>query len=228
VNRSTDNWWTGQYEPTSSDSSVSKLEQLGLFPQLCERIRTLAATGLNATEIANQLNQEGFHHQNTALGLSLQARTDATSGSVPASQGDSQRNIGRARVVAPRLARLEIPDGTLYSWVQRGWIKARQQISPYRLIAWADEAEVEQLKQFRQLSFSDRMRQQWLEKSSIRHVDTSIKTPVRNCEYVYPGFMRIRLAGLCAYCLVMRIRLAGLCAYGVMNHNRALQHPQRS
>jgi len=31
------------------------------------------ATGLNATEIANQLNQEGFHHQNTALGLSLQA-----------------------------------------------------------------------------------------------------------------------------------------------------------
>jgi len=94
------------------------------------------------------------------------------------------------------------------------------------IIVWADGQKWSR-KQFRQLSFSDRMRQ-WLEKSSIRHVDILSKTPVRNREYVYLPyahtacrFMRI-LPDLCAYGLPVYVHMA------LMNHNRALQHPQRS
>ncbi len=55
-------WTGGSMSQHQATRPVSKFEQLSYYPQLCERIRALAATGLNATEIANQLNQEGFHH----------------------------------------------------------------------------------------------------------------------------------------------------------------------
>jgi len=72
-------------------------------------------------------------------------------------------------------------------------------------------AEVERLKQFRQLSFSDRMRQQWLEKVRLGMLIFYPK-PVRD---------RNTLPGLCAYGLpvyahtawIARIRLAGLCIW---------------
>ena len=38
---------------------VAKLTQLSFYPQLCERIRSLASAGLSAVDIACQLNQEG-------------------------------------------------------------------------------------------------------------------------------------------------------------------------
>ena len=56
-----------------------------------------------------------------------------------------------------------MPTITLYSWVQRGWVKARQQPQPQgRWIVWADAAEVERLKECRQRSLSFEQRQNWL------------------------------------------------------------------
>jgi hypothetical protein len=45
----------------------------------------------------------------------------------------------------PRTARtIGMPDITLYDWVRRGWVKARQQPQPpRRWIVWADETEIE-------------------------------------------------------------------------------------
>jgi hypothetical protein len=41
-----------------------------------------------------------------------------------------------------------MPVVTLYSWLRRGWLRARQQEkAPQRWIIWADAAEVERLKQ---------------------------------------------------------------------------------
>jgi len=75
-------------------------------------------------------------------------------------------------VVAPDLARLlEIPDGTLLLMGQTGMDQGSATADLTLSINWADEQKWSGWKQFRQLSFSDRMRQQWLEKSSIRHVD---------------------------------------------------------
>ena len=41
-----------------------------------------------------------------------------------------------------------MPQATLYGWLRRGRLKARQQEEkvPYRWIVWADEGELERLK----------------------------------------------------------------------------------
>jgi hypothetical protein len=62
-----------------------------------------------------------------------------------------------------------MPDSTVYGWLQQGWIKGHKQDSPpYRWIVYANEADIEWLKQVRHLPLSDRMRQQWFgEKSAL-------------------------------------------------------------
>jgi len=62
--------WTGSMSQHQATRPVSKLEQLSYYR--CVSGFAHIRHRLNATEIANQLNQEGTT-QNTALGLSLQA-----------------------------------------------------------------------------------------------------------------------------------------------------------
>lgn len=39
---------------------VARLEQLSYYPQLCARVRELAAEGLSSAAIAQRLNAEGY------------------------------------------------------------------------------------------------------------------------------------------------------------------------
>jgi hypothetical protein len=68
-----------------------------------------------------------------------------------------------------------MPNITLYNWVRRGWVKARQhEQPPRRWIVWADEAEIERLRQRHQQPAGYATRQYWLEKmSSISATDAS-------------------------------------------------------
>ena len=51
----------------------------------------------------------------------------------------------------------------LYTWVKQNQLRYRKQsTSPYRLIIWADEADIQRLRQRKQVPYHDRMRQQWL------------------------------------------------------------------
>ena len=54
-------WTGGVVTEHQTIRPVARWESLSFYPQLCERICTLVADGGNATEIANQLNQENFH-----------------------------------------------------------------------------------------------------------------------------------------------------------------------
>ena len=57
---------------------------------------------------------------------------------------------------------LEMPTITLYNWVKRRWVKARQQPEyPKHWIIWADEAELERLKKHRQRPLGEVLRQRW-------------------------------------------------------------------
>jgi len=133
----------------------------------------LAATGLTAAEIAQQLNQQGFRPPKHCTRferptvLELMQRLGIYQ---RRPKGIDKETLAAHEWWLPDLARqLAIPNTTLYAWVKRGWVKARQQqTSPYRLIVWADKAELGRLYQFRQSSLSDRMRQQWLEKELLQ------------------------------------------------------------
>jgi hypothetical protein len=55
-----------------------------------------------------------------------------------------------------------MPTTTLYNWVRRGWVKARQQTEPPKhWIIWADETELERLSTHRQQPNEDILKQRW-------------------------------------------------------------------
>ncbi len=57
---------------------------------------------------------------------------------------------------------LAMPRPTLYNWVRRGWVCARQQPnSPRHWIIWADETELNRLKAYRQQPDGEILKQRW-------------------------------------------------------------------
>lgn len=153
--------WTGgvatQHQATRP---ITRWENLSFYPRLCEHIRTLVADGCTATDIAAQLNQEDFHPPKSGSSfkpsgvLDLMHRLGIYQ---RRPKGVNTETLAEHEWWIPDLARtLEVPNSTLYNWVKRGWLRYRKQsISPYRLIIWADKAEIQKLKQRNQIPLAD-------------------------------------------------------------------------
>jgi DNA invertase Pin-like site-specific DNA recombinase len=152
---------------------VARLAQLSAYPQLCARVRALAAAGLRAAAIAESLNAEGFRPPKRrerfgpqgVLALMQRLGLDA-----PRSRSRSRAGLGPDEWWLPALAQeLGMPRVTLYHWARRGGVRARRQVVPPagpasrpRLILWADAAEVDRLRQRRQRPAGAAARQRWL------------------------------------------------------------------
>jgi DNA invertase Pin-like site-specific DNA recombinase len=166
-------WTGGTQSEHEAVRPVASLEQLSYYPQLCQRVQNLVAQGFDAASIAIELNQAGFRPPRLQSGFSHQGvlelmRRLGLHQRRP--KGYNKEPLGAGEWWIPDLARqVGMPDSTLYQWLKQGWIEGRQQENPpYRWIVRADDAEIERLKYCRQLSFGDRMRQQWRgEKSSL-------------------------------------------------------------
>lgn len=147
---------------------VAKLSQLSYYPHLCERISQLAALGLRAPAIAKPLNSEGFHPAKHYPQFSRQGVADLMRRlGLRHKRSCEPVTDGRrcCRVVVTRVGShaRHMPAITLYAWVQRGCVQARQQTQPQgRWIVWADAALVERLRRYRQRSLSSEGRQRWL------------------------------------------------------------------
>ena len=160
-------WTGGVVTHHQAIRPIVRWEHLSFYPQLCERIRTLAAEGHKAAAIATQLNQEAFHSpkSNTlfkaATVLELMRRLGLYQ---RRPKGVNTEVLAEHEWWLPDLARtLEMPSSTLYTWVKQNQLRYRKQAtSPYRLIIWADEADIQRLRQRQQVPYHDRMRQQWL------------------------------------------------------------------
>jgi hypothetical protein len=147
---------------------VARLEQLSYYPKLCERVRTLAGEGHTARVIAQRLNAEGYRppkrRENFGgqgvrdlmhrLGLTREKR----------SRSKSREGLGEQEWWLAELARkIEMPNVTLYHWIRRGWVRARQREEDRRWIVWADEAEVERLSRLHRLPKGYHTRRLWIE-----------------------------------------------------------------
>lgn len=144
---------------------VARWTQLSNYPQLCHRLEQLAQTQLNGEEITNCLIGEGFYPPKRLTTLkpaevqTLMRRLGlGSSRSAPARSALAEHEWW-----LPDLARaLDMPIVTLYNWVRRGWVKARQQPdSPYHWMIWADPAELERLRTHRQSPPGEIQRQRW-------------------------------------------------------------------
>ncbi|MGF1524144.1 MAG: hypothetical protein ACFBSF_17635 [Leptolyngbyaceae cyanobacterium] len=144
---------------------VSKWTQLSNYPQLCERLKQLASAGLSVDEITQRLNQEGFYPPkrrqtfNSEGTRGLMQRLGLLPPRTPRSQETLAQHEWWLRDLAATLA---MPSVTLYDWVRRGWVRARQESQyPHHWIIWADEVEVNRLRQHRQQPVGQILRQRW-------------------------------------------------------------------
>lgn len=145
-------WVGGHGTPAILIRPVARLDQLSYYPQLMARVAALHAEGYQGTAIANLLNAEGWHPPKRGetfngamvqsllarLGLRSQRRTPAIEVSREADEW----------TLAELSHQLDKPQPTLYRWLRRGLLKARQVIQqghPLWLIQ-ADTAELERLR----------------------------------------------------------------------------------
>jgi hypothetical protein len=134
---------------------VGRYEQMRDYKELLEYILELQEQGWSARQIAEQLNREGWRPP----------RRRATF-HAPMIRKLLSRNVRRGREVDPTeasillesdewwfgaLARqLDMPPATLYSWLRRGWVHARQLPGVCgRWILCADEDELSRLGHLR-------------------------------------------------------------------------------
>ena len=131
---------------------VARLRDLSTYPQLCERISALTQEGVSAPGIAERLNAEGYRHPQE----SRRFHEDGVR--------DLQRVLGvrpQQPFVRPRaglgpeqwwpgevMRLLAVPESTLYNWIQRGIVRARQ--LDQRTGRWVVLASAEELEHLRQ------------------------------------------------------------------------------
>ena len=152
---------------------VARLEQLSYDPQLCDRLRTLVSEGLGAEAIADRLNAEGYRPPKRRARFGRQGVLDLLQrlGVREAQARSSQpQALGVDEWWLPALAQhIGMPAVTLYNWIQRGWVQARQQEPPDRhWIVRADAAEVARLPALHQRPAGYYTRRLWIEDGEQR------------------------------------------------------------
>ncbi len=146
---------------------VAKLSQLSYYPQLCDRVRNLAQQGLLASQIAEQLNQEGFrppkrHEKFGTQGVLGLMRT--LNVYTPRTSKKTEQKLAQNEWWLATLAQeIDMSAMTLFTWIRKGWVKAYQQSESKRWVIWADPQEVERLRQHHQQSTAEFSHQRWLE-----------------------------------------------------------------
>jgi hypothetical protein len=150
--------WAGGY--TSQHELIRPVrcyEQMADYNGLVARIEQLRKQGQSYTQIAEQLNLDGFHPPRQTqefncdiVGVLVRRINDARSNSktsqVPTALPDNEwRVIDLAR-------RLKINKTTLLSWIKQGWVHVARRLPGYRgrLICWANEQELDRLCRLRE------------------------------------------------------------------------------
>lgn len=151
-------WVGGHRTRTHLVRPVARLEQLSYYPELVARVLALHEAGHRCPEIAAQLNAEGWRPAkrratfNGPMVANLLARQGVSAG-VSASQPAPWPDRDPKEWALPELARiLEMPSVTLFSWLRKGWLQARQvpRAGLQQWLIWADDAELERLRARRQ------------------------------------------------------------------------------
>lgn len=148
--------WAGGYKTkTYVIRPVARLEQLSYYPELLKRVRQLRSRGQTAAQIAQLLNEEGWHppkRRATFTGALVQELWSRDQARDVAKKTRSESPQPKGQWLLSELAaELDMPAVTLYSWLRRGWVKGRRQQEPPRVwILEADATELSRLRALRQ------------------------------------------------------------------------------
>ena len=133
-----------------------------------QRLRELAAQGLTARAIADQLATENIRpprqHERFHDGEILQLlHRHGLRPATPAGRQRAARHPGPGQWWLADLAReLDMPAAALFGWLKRGWATGWQEAAPpHRWIITADSAEAERLRALHQLPSGYHNRRRW-------------------------------------------------------------------
>lgn len=159
-------WIGGSHTEGVVIRPVGKLSELSTYPQICQQVQALTEAGWTALAIAQALSDAGFRPPRSTTGFRAETITQL------------QRQLGM-RAPRPRVRQhdgllpdewwptelvrqLHIPRGSLYHWIRQGLVRARQLEEPlHRWVVWADEAELERLREYHQRTIGDDFRHRW-------------------------------------------------------------------
>ncbi|HEX6510290.1 MAG TPA: recombinase family protein [Chloroflexota bacterium] len=145
---------------------IAKLRDLSTYAELCDRVTALTHAGMTAPAIAEQLTEEGYSHPHAGGRFG------------EAGMRDLQRELGLRPdrpFARPReglrpdewwpvdmIRVLEIPQSTLYNWIRRGIVRARQlDRRTGRWVVMATKEELAQLHQRHREGRAGAMRHRW-------------------------------------------------------------------
>ena len=158
-------WIGGDICQSNLVRPVAKWTQLSYYPQLCQQLEQLVQANLSNDEIVDHLNQAGFRppKRRQTFNREIVRKLMRRLGLIQPSSPQPCETLAEHEWWLPDLAvHLTIPRPTLYGWVKRGWVCARQQSDPPRhWIIWADEAELNRLRTHHQQPDSEILKQRW-------------------------------------------------------------------
>jgi DNA invertase Pin-like site-specific DNA recombinase len=140
---------------------VARYEQLDNYEALLGRILELRKQKNTAAEIAEQLNREGYRPPKRRARFNAGMVRQLTSRRLKAARRprsvESHALAENEWWMTDLCRHLQMPHPTLYSWIRRGWVHARQlPVAGGRWILWADADELDRLRRLR------RCRRSWL------------------------------------------------------------------
>ena len=144
-------WQGEQRSYTRFRRPVANLSQLSTWPEIRSRIEQLKEAGHSAPQIAAALNEAGWRTSAGAMFTAGKVRTLVSRYSL---SKVARRAHDLAGVLGPDehwmpdlVRRLQVAYSTVYGWIQRGWVEARQlQGSHGRWVIRADENKLAELR----------------------------------------------------------------------------------
>jgi hypothetical protein len=144
---------------------ISRIEHLSDYPQLCARIRALAQAGYSTVQITAYLAREGCRSPKQAKPFSRPSVVELMR-RLAVHQLRSRRHLPLRKHEwwLSDLARaVGVSHSTLQRWRQCGWRQARWHAHSKRWVAWADETELQRLKQRGALPSGYKSHHMWLD-----------------------------------------------------------------
>jgi hypothetical protein len=151
-------WIGGHHIRTHLVRPVARLEQLSYYPQLLARVLALHQAGQRCPQIAEQLNAEGWRPAkrratfNGPMVANLLGREGVRAGISPTKPAPWPERREQEWSLPELSHALAMPSVTLFSWLKKGWLQARQvpRAGKHQWLVWADGAEFERLRERRQ------------------------------------------------------------------------------
>ena len=148
-------WAGGFVSQHAQTRPVARYEQLQDYDRLVARILELRESGSTSRQIADTLNDEGFRPPkrrdtyNAAMVQQLLTRNLPRRAKLEKSDERHQLKLNEW-YLADLAHELQMPSVTLHRWIQREWVEARKLDDQRgRWVLWADDDEVERLRQLR-------------------------------------------------------------------------------